>query len=246
MHSALKDNWAAMPVHELAVRVGRYFLNTPYSPSTLEVRDPEELVINLRHMDCFTFIENVIVLTRVIRDKSTNFETFAATLQKVRYRGGIIGAYSSRLHYFSDWFYDNQLKGFIFDLTKDMGGSPCKKGINFMTRHPELYVPLQTADQCSAMLLIEEELRSRSHYRIRKNDLIDCLASIKNGDVLAITTSQAGLDVTHTALAVYHEGKLRLLHASKNEGKVIISEQTLPEYLDVKRDRTGIMVGRIL
>lgn len=245
MSMAFKDNWAGMPVNDLAVRIGKYFLNTPYGRSTLDNGDGEKLVINLRQMDCFTFVENVIALTRIIRDRSMNFETFGSMLLKLRYRSGIIDGYASRLHYYSDWFYDNQLKGFLFDVTKDLGGQQGKKTINYMTKHPELYPPLKNSDLLKQMKQVEQDLMKRAVYRIRKTDLsVD--VPIKNGDVIAITTSQQGLDVAHTALAVFNAEKFHLLHASKEAGKVVISQKTIYEYLDEKKERTGIIVGRIL
>jgi hypothetical protein len=246
MHCALKNNWAALPVHELAVKVGRFFLNTPYGSSTLEAPGEETLVVNFRQVDCVTFIEYVVVLTRLIRDKATNIDTFAAILQKVRYRDGIIKGYASRLHYFSDWLYDNQLKGFLIDIAETMGGKSCKKKINFMTRHPELYPALNEAAPFKEMLQVEETLRSRPFHRIPKTDSSSWEEEIKDGDILGITSSKTGLDVMHVAMAIHIEGKLHLLHASCVEGRVVVSGQTLREYLDEKPERTGIMVGRIL
>jgi len=246
MHCALKNNWAALPVHELAIKVGRFFLNTPYGSSTLEVPGEEILVVNFRQVDCVTFIEYTVVLTRLIRDKVTNIDTFAAILQKVRYRGGILNGYASRLHYFSDWLYDNQLKGFLIDITETMGGKSCKKKINFMTRHPDEYPALNEAASFEEMLLVEEKLRNRPFHRIPKADLPDWEEEIKDGDILGITSAKTGLDVMHVAMAVHIDGELHLLHASCAEGRVMVSSATLSEYLDEKPERTGIMVGRIL
>ncbi|MBN1381657.1 MAG: DUF1460 domain-containing protein [Deltaproteobacteria bacterium] len=235
-----------MPVNELALKVGNFFLNTPYVSSTLDVTVAENLVINLRQMDCFTFLENVIVLTKLIREKRTNFEIFAATLQKVRYRDGKLQGYSSRLHYFCDWYYDNQLKGFIFDITRDLGGVSCKKNINFMTKHPDLYPALKKSAPFNEMLSVEKDLSSRSLYRLRKANINQCTDKIKDGDIIAVTTNKTGLDVLHAGFAIYLQSELHLLHASKTQGKVIVSKQTLFDYLEEKKERTGILVGRIL
>ncbi len=69
---------------------------------------------------------------------------------------------------------------------------------------------------------------------------------IRDGDILGITSAKTGLDVMHVAMAVRLDGKVHLLHASCSEGRVIVSSQTLSEYLDEKPERTGVMVGRIL
>ena len=41
----------------------RHFLGRPYVGATLEVHDPEWLVVNLRGLDCTTLIETVLALS---------------------------------------------------------------------------------------------------------------------------------------------------------------------------------------
>ncbi|MBK6282853.1 MAG: DUF1460 domain-containing protein [Draconibacterium sp.] len=56
------------PVSDLIVKVGTYFKEIPYKAATLEINpDDEKLVINLREMDCTTFTENVLAITRTIK-----------------------------------------------------------------------------------------------------------------------------------------------------------------------------------
>ena len=52
---------------EAVARLGETFVGTTYTPGTLEVPGPERLVVNLRELDCVTFIENVLALVRLIR-----------------------------------------------------------------------------------------------------------------------------------------------------------------------------------
>jgi cell wall-associated NlpC family hydrolase len=69
---------------------------------------------------------------------------------------------------------------------------------------------------------------------------------IQPGDILAFTTNQDGLDVAHVGLAVRERGRLRLLHASRREGAVVVSAETLPAYLRRRGNFTGILVARAL
>ena len=118
---------------ELALAVGSHFLGTPYAAGTLEQGKRERLQINLRQLDCFTFVENTMALARLIRLGKSSFADFAASLEAIRYRKGLLDGYPSRLHYFSDWLYDNQEKGWIKDITKEIGGEPFRKQFSFMT-----------------------------------------------------------------------------------------------------------------
>jgi hypothetical protein len=69
---------------------------------------------------------------------------------------------------------------------------------------------------------------------------------IMNGDIIALTTSITGLDITHTGIAIRaKDGRIHLLHASSS-GKVEVSELPLVEYLKKIKKNTGIMVARPL
>ena len=41
--------------------------------STLEVNPDEELVVNLRQLDCTTLVENVVALTLTVREEHPTF-----------------------------------------------------------------------------------------------------------------------------------------------------------------------------
>ena len=69
---------------------------------------------------------------------------------------------------------------------------------------------------------------------------------IVNGSILALTTTINGLDVTHVGFAYWVGGKLHLLHASSQEGKVILDPMTLYEYQKDKKTHTGVRVIVIL
>ena len=67
---------------------------------------------------------------------------------------------------------------------------------------------------------------------------------LKNGDILGLTTGIEGLDVSHVVIALRIDGHIRFIHASSKEKKVVISEETLEEYLKKSKMTTGIMVAR--
>ena len=94
----------------------RKLLGLPYVAHTLEVNKRERLVVNLRQLDCTTYVENVVALTMCVRQKAYSFGAFCANLQKIRYRGGGVPHYVSRLHYFTDWIEDNTAKGLCREI----------------------------------------------------------------------------------------------------------------------------------
>ncbi|MBI1805260.1 MAG: DUF1460 domain-containing protein [Ignavibacteriae bacterium] len=71
-------------------------------------------------------------------------------------------------------------------------------------------------------------------------------SKIQSGDLIAITTSQEGLDISHTGIAVrLDNGSLHLLHASDVENNVEITAESLTRYLKKHEHQTGITVLRV-
>ena len=75
----------------------RQLLGTPYVAHTLE-GDEEMLTINIHELDCLTFIESLYALTRATLDGRYSWRDYAANIENVRYRGGEMGDYSTRIH----------------------------------------------------------------------------------------------------------------------------------------------------
>jgi hypothetical protein len=230
---------------ELLLAVATFFLDTPFAPRTLEQADGEELIINLRQLDCFTLVENVVVLARLLRTGRTSWPEFTAALQASRYRQGIVDGYAARRHYYTDWLYDNRSQGFPQDITPALGGVPWRKQFNFMTAHRVQYPALEFPDTYRRLQEVERICSARSYHHIPSVAVPGCSRAIQNGDLIAITTAIEGLDVVHVGLAVHLPRGLHLLHASQRAGRVIISPETIYRYLRQRRSRLGIMVARI-
>ncbi|MDP4278690.1 MAG: DUF1460 domain-containing protein, partial [Bacteroidota bacterium] len=216
------------------VSIGKFFLNTPYVGGTLEAEGPERLQVNLRELDCTTFVENVLALHLTLKAAHPDFQTFRNKLLLVRYRDGKLDGYPSRLHYTSDWIGNNEAKGFV--KTVYMGDSAVlfKPDVGYMSAHPDAYPALKTHPAfVQEMAAHEARINQMINLTyVPKGQVRSAYASIKAGDIIAITTSAAGLDYAHMGLAVQRDdGQIYLLHASSAGKKVMISEQPLWEYL---------------
>lgn len=230
---------------ESIVAIGKTFMGTPYVAKTLETGNTETLVVNVHGLDCTTFVENVLALWLTARDGSDDFVEFTQALEEIRYRDGILDGYPSRLHYFTDWIANNAQKGLVKDVTNDLGGTPLQKNIDFMGTHRDLYPFL--ADEGNFEMIKETESRlGRTELCYLPQDQVAIKdADIHQGDIIALTTSINGLDVTHTGLATREaDGKIHLLHASSHSMKVEVSEKPLADYLKTVKNNTGILVAR--
>jgi hypothetical protein len=241
------SNETDTPSGELMVKVGTSFMDVPYVANTLDKEGEEQLVVNLREMDCTTFAENCLALTKTIQSKNLTPEQFLQELTKVRYRDAKINGYPSRLHYTTDWIFDNQQKKLVQDVTKEIADTPYPKRINFMSTHPDSYMHLkENAVHVAEITGIEKNISKRTHYYIPKENLARYESQLKDGDIVALTTSIEGLDVSHMGILVRRNGRIHLLHASLTEKKVVLSEETLEEYLNNGKTVTGIIIARPL
>lgn len=231
---------------KLLVEVARSFMGTPYVGKTLEGNKEEQLVVNLRELDCTTFIESCLSITLALKRDDGTFGSFKEELKKMRYRSGVLNGYDSRLHYFSDWIYDNQKKGIVKDVTKKLGGIPYKKTISFMSSHPGYYEALNNNEKMiESIRATEKEINKRSYYYIPKDKVGSIEPKLEAGMIIAITSGVDGLDIAHDGFVVKENGKVHLLHASSDGKRVMISEKSLSEYLAGNKKQTGIMVLKV-
>ena len=245
---AVDENLQTKPIGKVVVEVGKTFIGTDYVSHTLEVDGEERLVINLSGLDCNTFLEYVVVFARSIKQGKTTFDDFKSELILLRYRDGKINQYPSRLHYFTDWIYDNSKKAIVKDITKKLGGELLKLDLSFMSDHPQYYKHLKEHPEFIPVIRQqEEEISRRDYYFIPQEKIEEIENKIEDGDLLAFTSTVKGLDVNHVGVAVrLDDGRIHLLHAPNVGYKVQISELPLSEYvMNIERD-SGIIVVRVL
>jgi hypothetical protein len=232
-------------ISALMAGVGRFFLETPYVAHTLETEEEEQLIINLRELDCTTFAENCLALSRTIRSGNLSFDQFAGELAFIRYRDGKIQGYPSRLHYFCDWIYTNQEKKLLKQTIEGIEQRSFRKEINFMSTHPGSYRQLKEDTTLVEEIAAQEKLiSSRVMLYIPETIVASVENQLKEGDIVGITTSIDGIAIQHVGILVRVEGRIHLMHASSKAEKVVISETPLQDYLLNNHTATGIMLAR--
>lgn len=245
LKQAKKMKYSILPINQIIVNVGKEFLNYPYVAHTLENKGEEHLIVNLREFDCTTFLESVLALSITIKNKQTKFNDYCNNLLQIRYRDKKINRYSSRLHYFSDWIYENQKKDFVKDITKSISNTKYCKTIDFMSKNIKNYKQLQDNPKFIEVIKnTENEINKREMFYVPKHKIPTKASLIKNGDLIAITPKIENLDITHVGIAVEIKGNIFLMHASMTGKKVMISNETIHNYLKSSKYNTGIMVVR--
>ena len=245
----------ALTTGRAGARVGEFAIGTPYEAFTLEAYikaggDPsqkEPLTLSLTRFDCVSLVESALAVTRSSDDTPPAWDRFAREMERMRYRNGVRGDYSTRLHYFSEWISDGARRGLLRDMGQQLGGEQDARPLRFMTEHRGSYPALAHDDVFRRIGEMERSLDAAPRWVIPTARIPDISDRLESGDVLAFATAIPGLDVTYSAFAYRDSlGVLRVLHAPLSGGAVEITARTLPEYVSAIRWSTGILVARPL
>ncbi len=236
----------SLPLNDRVIEVAKMFMQTVYVGGTLDGNEKEQLVVNFRELDCTTYLENVVALAKALSTDSVQTDDFLNELEKLRYRNGKLTDYSSRLHYFSDWIFENQQKGILENVSQKVGGEKYDKVINFMSTHVKSYAALKAdSTLVDEIQKTEAAMNQREMFFIPEDKIQSLEKEIRNGDLIAITTKIKGLDVSHTGIAIHVNDRLHLMHASSKQKKVVISDIPLADMLLNNKLQSGIMVARL-
>jgi hypothetical protein len=203
----------------------KQFLGVAYQDSTLRggTDVPEDLVVTLAGVDCFTYIDYVEAMRL-----SRSFSEFIKNLKRVRYRSGIV-SYEGRNHFFTDWREYNPF--FVQDLTGEIGEGKTVK-VNKI---------LNMGDG-GGSILPGIEARERKIAYIPSDAIDDkILKGLRTGDYIGIYSSTKGLDVSHTGIFIRSGSETYLRHASsKREHRRVVDE----EFVHYLLEKPGILVLR--
>ncbi|MBV2188469.1 MULTISPECIES: N-acetylmuramoyl-L-alanine amidase-like domain-containing protein [Providencia] len=202
----------------------QFFLTTPYNNQTLNMSplSAEKLVINLKEMDCMTFIEYTEAFKR-----SKSYDQFVLNLINIRYVNQNI-AFKYRRHFFSDWVQGPE--AIAVDITNEISLQAVKvnKRLN-LKNHNERYI---------SGLPIKNRLISYIPVKYVDDDL---LMKLKTGDYIGIYSRGNGLDVSHVGVVIRRGNKTIFRNASSHRGNLQVIDIELSDYL---KGKSGIVVFR--
>ena len=229
----------------------RKFLGRPYVAATLEVSDPEQVVVNLQGLDCATLVETSQALAMTRREGKTDVASYTRNLEKIRYFNGKNRGYTSRLHYLSFWMADltkrKVAKEVVLPQTLTL---PLEIRLNYMSTHANAYPFLKNhPERVREIAQLERKYSGKVGRFLPKSNAglsRQQLGAIHDGDIITVVTQKAGLDYSHQGIAFWgNDGKLHMLHASSERKRVIADERTLEDYLKRISHAKGIRVFRI-
>lgn len=250
---AQTENWRSLPMGERVARFGLAMRGTPYVGFTLEIHDHiESPSANFSGLDCWTFFEIALGMARMIEVPKTTYTPshLLAEIEWTRYRGGKCnGNYLDRIHYLAEWYYDNEARGNVKNVTSQVGptvpliGRKCQemtilwKSYRYLRNNPSLL---------KEMARIEARESALPFRYIPKSKVAGIEKNIQPGDIIGIVTKHTGGHCSHVGLAYRSsDGVMRLMHASRNYKKVVI-DKSISGYLNEFNSHIGIIVARPL
>ncbi|MCU0750201.1 MAG: DUF1460 domain-containing protein [Akkermansiaceae bacterium] len=249
---AERENWRKLPLGERTIRVAREMVGTPYVNYTLEVDDRiESPVVNFKGMDCWTYYENALAISRMLTYKPGPYKP-ADMLHMVeveRYRNGICtGNYLSRMHHLEEVFADNQRRGYATNITPRLPGAVrLQREIREMTVQWKNYRYLRSNPALvEPMGRIEAQVSKFPVYHIPKAKVRSVENYLQNGDICAITTNWHSGYTSHVGLIVRLNGRAYFTHATsdRDKGRMTIIDRPITDYLNQSTKHAGMIICR--
>ena len=221
---AVRDSAASAGPTQRTEVLSRQFLGVPYGANTLvgSAEEPEQLVVELQKVDCFTFADYVEAFKR-----ADNREEFIDALVEVRYKDGIVG-FQNRKHFFTDWSVS--APAIATDVTRTLGVNSTQTVKNLNQK------------DSGAVYLPGIAVASRAISYI-PSDRVDnsVLGRLRTGDYVGAYAEDGGLDVTHVGIFVDTPDGPVLRNASSLTADNKVVDSPLRDYV---RTVPGIVVLR--
>ena len=230
------------PIDQRMEFFARKFIDTPYVGATLDQNPADEkCTVLLTGLDCVTFMETVFALART---PSPTEEKLKAAVTKTRYWEGTVNGYLSRLHYTTDWFFDNARKGTIDDLSAKLPGAvPFTRKVGYMSAHPDRYAALKASPSLLPKLREQEASNNaRAKWYIPVASLPQAEKLLKTGDIVGLVGGVEGIDISHVGLIIVEKNVPHFVHASSVR-KLVTFDKRLSDYLAGSKTE-GIIVAR--
>ena len=114
-----------------------------------------------------------------------------------------------------------------------------------MSNHANLHAALKSSSVWETIKEQEQAINQRTHFYIPEQEIQRAEPLLRDGDIVAFTSSVSGLDCNHMGIISKIGNRAYLLHASLQLKKVVMSEIPLAEYVGSIPKHTGIIVARL-
>ena len=231
---------------ELTRKMLPHFKGLPYGAGGSGCPSHKTL-INFHSFDCVTLVETYWALAytlyqmqaQKIHPRTNPFKAFSRNLNRIRYFGGENCGIEYRIHYFTQQMEELDRSGLVFNVGM-ANGYPFKKKINYISQNHEDYGDFAATNQHKSIENIYNKT-PKFYYPMRHRESYYPMA--KDGDIIAFSAIEPGLDVSHCGIITIEDGRPKLNHASGKYEKVVLG-QDLEYYLRSRTRVNGFFVYR--
>lgn len=202
------------------------FLGIPYGANTLigSATEPEQLVVDLERVDCFTYADYVEAFKR-----ARNRDEFLAGLAEVRYKDGVV-SFENRRHFFTDWAA--AAPAIATDVTASLTDDAVRTTKNLNSK--------DSGGVYLAGLPVVPRTVTHIPSEAVSAEVVD---GLRTGDYLGAYADDGGLDVTHVGIFVDTPDGPVFRNASSLSSDDAVVNTPLSDYLQTV---PGIVVLRPL
>lgn len=231
------------PIGDIIQWTSLQLLNSPYVYYLLDKTTPEYLYISLSKTDCVLFTEEVVVISRLIKENKLTLFNYINGIKQLRYHGKL--AYCNRNHYFKDWVIMNEKQGIVIDAGSRLTKTKLPFKSDIMSTLIEQNESNIHYSNLSCIRDREKIVNFETVGFITLKELPKYLKDIHPGDIIGIIRAPDKSDaVHHLAIAYVHNGEVGIIHASSIASKVVIYP-SLMGYLEKFKDSLGIVLIRV-
>lgn len=191
----------------------------------------EELPLRFGHMDCMTYVENVLALAHADGMRPASL---AERALDIRFDAAGLPVYQhQRSHFMSVWARANEGKGYL----RDRSGSFSETARR--TVHLNLRKGVRTYYVKDAFMRYDAPV---TLCHVTRRGLLDEERRLASGDILLWVRDIEGLDVSHVGFYVRKGGRGFLRHASYSANR--IQDEPFRPYVESNEKLLGAMVLR--
>lgn len=209
--------------------IGQPYLLFPMGEFPYELHDPQPM-FSLAKSDCVTFAEHIYAMAL-----SASWDEFFWTLQRIRYKEGVIGVVTRNHYTEADWNPSNAW--LLRDISRVLAGANAATYTMVIDRAQLLKTRYQLARDIPVQTVIESY--------VAKNRVADIENQLQEGDIVNVISGRNGEKLTtHVGIVVLGpNGKRHMIHSSEP----MVREETFDSFIQRAADREarGMAQGRM-
>ena len=215
--------------------IAMLFEGIPYE-SAMRTDSAGMLQLRLDAFDEMSFVNTVGALSKTaVRPGVARIRDIEEALVSMSCRRGEESGFPSIMAYGADWAVDNKGRGNVVELTESFSRLFKTKSLDYLTRHRSEFPALADSAAFDRQKMIEMGFRSHKipYMKRQSFEWKDVESEMADGDIVMMLGNNPEFDWLAVGFVIQKEDGFHLLHASPEEGKVVLEEMPLSRYVKI-------------